>query len=146
MGIIKITDKISGLWKWYRGLDFSGSFDQAFPLVKSRESSLNVRIFISVYTGLMFVDSARKEVLSEYIRVWYSSRNMTVKIYFYSHYEVIFYWLLTSFCLTQIPLLCFLKSQIMLLEAANFLVDASVILCYFSSCRYDSWMSWRTTE
>ena len=98
------------------------------------------------YFSLMFVDSARKEVLSEYIRVWYSSRNMTVKIYFYSHYEVIFYWLLTSFCLTQIPLLCYLKSQIMLLEAANFLVDASVILCYFSSCRYDSWMSWRTTD
>ena len=31
---------------------------------------------------------------------------------------------------------CCLKSQIMLLEATNCLVDASVILCYFISCRY----------
>lgn len=111
------------------------------------------------YFSIIFVDSARKEMLSEYIRVWYSSRNMTVKIYFYSHYEVIFYWLLTSFCLTQTPtpyyglhfqlfllMLFKIADHVMLLKATNFFVDASVILCYFSSCRYDSWMSWRTTD
>lgn len=125
LGIIKITDKISGLWKWYRGLDFSVSLIwSTFSTPKKHRKFSELSNF---YFSIIFVDSAQKEILSEYIRVWYSSRNMTVKIYFYSHYEVISYWLLTSFCLTQTPLLCYLKSQKMLIEATNVLVDASVI-------------------